>query len=307
MINSNILIRANNKKIGILYGGFSSEREVSINSGKSVLNVLKKLQLNVCSIDVDRNIADKIIKEKIDIAYIMLHGSMGEDGTIQGMLEILGIPYTGCGIFASVVSMDKDISKRLFRYIGVSTPKWKVLKKFEPIPKIKRYPVVIKPSTQGSTIGLTIIENISQSYYDAIEKAFKYGDKIIVEDFIEGKEITVGVMNDEVFPVVEIIPNKGFYDFESKYRKGKSKHIIPARISREAYKIAQNYAKKIYKIFKCKSICRIDMIVDKNNKVWVLENNTIPGMTETSLIPDAGKALGYSFENLVLKILESAL
>ncbi|MDR3253399.1 MAG: D-alanine--D-alanine ligase [Endomicrobium sp.] len=306
MTNSDILAKINNKKIGVLYGGFSSEREISIKSGKAVLNVLKKLQLNVCGIDVDRNVADKIIKEKIDIAYIMLHGPMGEDGTIQGMLEILGIPYTGCGVFANAAAMDKDISKKLFKYADILTPEWKMLKKFESAPEMKNYPVVVKPLAQGSAIGLTIVKKASQ-FSAAAEKAFKYGEEIIIEKFIEGKEITVGVVNSKALPVIEIIPKGDFYDFKSKYEKGGSKHIIPARISEKAYKTAQNYAEKIYKIFKCKAICRVDMITDKNSKVWVLENNTIPGMTETSLIPDVGKTVGYDFKSLVLKILESAL
>ncbi|MDR3275508.1 MAG: D-alanine--D-alanine ligase [Endomicrobium sp.] len=306
MTNPDILAEINDKKIGVLYGGFSSEREISIKSGEAVLNVLKKLQLNVCGVAVDRNIADKIIKEKIDIAYIMLHGPMGEDGTIQGMLEILGIPYTGCGIFANAASMDKDISKKLFKYAGILTPEWKMLKKFESVPEIKDYPVVVKPLAQGSAIGLTIVKKASQ-FSAAAKKAFKYGEEIIIEKYIEGKEITVGVVNSKALPVIEIIPKGDFYDFESKYEKGGSKHIIPARISEKAYKTAQNYAEEIYKIFKCKAICRVDMITDKNGKVWVLENNTIPGMTETSLIPDAGKTVGYDFKSLVLKILESAL
>ncbi|MDR3256143.1 MAG: D-alanine--D-alanine ligase [Endomicrobium sp.] len=306
MTISEILEKLNNKKIGVLYGGLSSERTISIKSGKAVLNVLKKLKLNVCGIDVNRNIAEEIKKEKIDIAYIVLHGPMGEDGAIQGMLEVMGIPYTGCGIFSSAASMDKDISKHLFKYVGILTPEWKTLKKFEAVPEIKKYPVIVKPVSQGSTIGVTIVKNDSQ-FVEAAKKAFKYDKEIIIEKFIDGKEITVGVLNGKALPLVGIVPKGGFYDFKSKYQKGGSKHIIPARISKKAYKMAQNSAEKVYKIFKCKAICRVDMIVDKNDKVWVLENNTIPGMTETSLVPDEGRAVGYNFENLVLKIIESAL
>jgi D-alanine-D-alanine ligase len=306
MNRKNVLKRLKNKKIGVLYGGISSEREISIKSGKAVLNALKKMSLRAVGIDVNRNVAEKISKENIDIAYIALHGPMGEDGTIQGMLEIMDIPYTGCGVLASSASMDKDVSKKLFRCSEIPTPDWTVIKQFEPVADIKKYPVVVKPVSQGSTIGVTIVKNASQ-FALAAKEAFKYDKEIMVESFIRGKEIAVSVLNGKALPIIEIVPKGNFYDFKSKYQKGGSKHIIPARISDKAYLNAQNYAEKIFKVFKCKTVCRIDMIVDKNNKVWVLENNTIPGMTETSLLPDASKTVGYDFSDLVLKIIESAL
>ena len=295
-----------NKKIGVLYGGTSSEREISLKSGKAVVNALKKLKLKAVAIDVDKNAAEKIRKEKIDIAYIALHGPVGEDGTIQGMLEVMGIPYTGCGVFASSASMNKSISKDLFKCAGVLTPDWFVLKKFEMIPEIKRYPVVVKPVGQGSAIGISIVKKASE-FAAAAKKAFKYGDEIIVEQFIKGKEITIGVLDGDALPVIEIVPKGKFYDFKSKYAKGGSKHIIPARISKNAYNHAQYNAEKVYKSLKCRAVCRVDMIVDQNGKAWVLENNTVPGMTETSLLPDAARACGISFEELVLKIIESSL
>jgi D-alanine-D-alanine ligase len=306
MTDFDILAKLSNKKIGVLYGGLSRERGISIKSGKAVLNAFKKLRLNVCGIDVNRNIVEEIKKEKIDVAYIALHGQMGEDGTIQGMLEILGIPYTGSGVFASAASIDKDISKKIFKYAGILTPEWKMSKEFGSSPEIKKYPVVVKPVSQGSTIGVAIVEKPSE-FVDAVKKVFKYDDEVLIEQFIEGKEVTVGVLNGKALPVVEIVPKGKFYDFRSKYQKGGSRHIIPAGISKEAYETAQNYAEKVYEIFKCRAVCRVDMIVDKKDKVWVLENNTIPGMTETSLVPDEGRAVGYGFESLVLKITESAL
>jgi D-alanine-D-alanine ligase len=305
MTKSDVLVKLGNKRIGVLYGGLSSEREISIKSGRAVLSVLEKLKLNVCGIDVGRDIVEKIKKEKVDIAYIVLHGQMGEDGAVQGMLEILGIPYTGCGVLASAVSMDKDISKKLFKSLDILTPEWEILNKFDPVPKIREYPVVIKPVAQGSTIGVTIVKEDLQ-FADAAKKAFKYGEEILIEQFIKGKEITVGVLEGKALPVVEIIPGGEFYDFMSKYQKGGSQHIVPARIGEKAYKTAQKNAEKIYEALRCRAICRFDMIVSENDSVWVLENNTVPGMTETSLIPDAGKAIGYDFEGLVLKILESA-
>jgi D-alanine-D-alanine ligase len=306
MTDSDILAKLSNKKIGVLYGGLSREREISIKSGRDVLNAFKKLKLNVCGIDVNRNIAEEIKKEKIDIAYIALHGSMGEDGTIQGMLEILGISYTGSGVFASAASIDKDVSKKIFKYASILTPEWKMLKKFRTAPEIKKYPVVVKPVSQGSTIGVTIVKNPSE-FAGAVKEVFKYGGEALIEQFIEGKEVTVGVLNGKALPAVEIVPKGEFYDFKSKYQKGGSQHIIPAGISEEAYETVQDYAEKVYEIFKCRAVCRVDMIVDKKDKVWVLENNTIPGMTKTSLVPDEGRVAGYDFESLVLKITESAL
>ena len=306
MNTSDILARLKNKKIGVLYGGLSSEREISIKSGKAVLSALKRLKLKAVGIDATRDVAEKIKKANIDIAYVILHGPMGEDGTIQGMLEIMGIPYTCSGVFASALSMDKDISKKLFRCNGIPTPDWTVIKQFEPFREIKKYPVVVKPVSQGSALGLTIVKKASQ-FVVAAKEAFKYDNEIMVENFVSGKEITVAVLNGKALPVIEIVPKGEFYDFKSKYQKGGSRHIIPARISSRAYSNAQSYAEEIFKIFKCKTLCRVDMMIDKSNKIWVLENNTIPGMTATSLVPDASKAVGYDFNNLVLKIVESAL
>jgi D-alanine-D-alanine ligase len=306
MNTNDILLRLKNKKIGILYGGLSSERKISIKSGKAVLSALKKLKLKAVGIDVTRDVAEKIKKANIDIAYVILHGPMGEDGTIQGMLEIMGIPYTCSGIFASALSMDKDTSKKFFRCNRIPTPDWMIIKQFEPFAEIKKYPVVVKPVSQGSALGLTIVKENFQ-FAVAAKEAFKHDNEIMVENFVSGKEITVGVLNGKALPVIEIVPKGEFYDFKSKYQKDGSRHVIPARISSSTYLNAQSYAEKIFKIFKCKTLCRVDMMVDKSNKIWVLENNTIPGMTATSLLPDATKAIGCDFNNLVLKIVESAL
>ncbi|MDR1941621.1 MAG: D-alanine--D-alanine ligase [Endomicrobium sp.] len=294
-----------NKKIGVLCGGFSSEREISLKSGAAVFQALRSLKLKACLIDVGRDLAKRIKQEKIDAAFICLHGNMGEDGTVQGMLEIMGVAYTGCAVLASAISMDKAVSKTLFRCAGLSTPDWFTLKKFSPLPSRIKYPVVVKPSGQGSAIGVSIVKS-EKDFAKAVKKAFRYDCKIIVEQFIKGAEITVGVLDGKPLPVVEIVPKSEFYDFKSKYSKGGSKHIIPARISPKASKAAQSAAQTVYEIFNCRALCRADMIVDKNDKVWVLENNTLPGMTQTSLLPDEAKAAGLDFNALVLKILESA-
>jgi D-alanine-D-alanine ligase len=308
MKNYDTLFKFKNKKIGVLYGGVSDERNVSIASGKAVINSLKTFGLNVCGIDVDGNIINKIKKKKIDVACIMLHGPIGEDGTIQGMLEVLGIPYTGSGIFASSVSINKDISKKFFKYLNIPTPKWVLLKKNEKLKKINKYPVVVKPLIGGSALNVTIAKS-EKDINKSIDIAFKFkhNEKIIIEEYVYGKEITVGILHGKVLPIIEIIPKYEFYDFRSKYQKNASTHVIPAKITDELKKLASNYAIKIYKNFCCNAICRVDMIINKNNEIFVLENNTIPGMTETSLFPDMAKAIGYNFGNLVLEILRSAI
>jgi D-alanine-D-alanine ligase len=186
------------------------------------------------------------------------------------------------------------------------TPDWVTIKKFEIVPEIKKYPVVVKPADQGSAIGITIVKKASE-FAPAVKTAFKYGKEVIAEQFIKGKEITVGVLDGQALPAVEIVPKGKFYDYKSKYAKGGSRHIIPARISQNAYNQAAYNAEQVYKTFKCAPLCRVDMIVDAGGKVWVLENNTVPGMTETSLFPDEAKAMGISFEELVLKITERSL
>jgi D-alanine-D-alanine ligase len=300
-----ILKKFKNKKIAVLYGGISSEREISLVSGKAVLESLKKMKLNAFAIDADRTIMDKIKKTKPDAAFIVLHGPFGEDGLIQGALETMGVPYTGCGVFSSAASMDKNISKILFKSAGLNTPNWFVLDKSETLPKIKKYPVVVKPIAGGSTIGISLVNKPSDLAI-AVKKAFKYDDRLMVEEFVKGKEITVAVLNGKALPIIEIIPKGGFYDYKAKYQKNGSQHIIPARIDKSVYLKAQNYAELIYKVFNCRAVCRADMIIDKNNKLWVLENNTIPGMTASSLVPDAAKYCGIGFDELVLQILNSA-
>ncbi len=294
-----------NKKIGVLCGGTSSEREISLKSGEAVFKAIKKMGLKTVLIDVDKNIAQKLLKEKIDVAYVTLHGPMGEDGTIQGMLEIMKIPYTGCGVFASSASMDKIISKKLFEYAEIPTAPWhEVVKNSKNKKTNLSYPLVVKPATQGSAIGISIVKNKSE-YEKALKLAFKYDDRVLIEKYVKGTEITVSVLNGKALPVIEIVPEGKFYDFKSKYTVGQSKHLIPPRLSKKTILETQKIGEKVFSEFLCKGTCRVDMIVDKNDKIWVLESNTLPGMTETSLFPDAARAAGMNFDKLVLEILKS--
>jgi D-alanine-D-alanine ligase len=298
------MINLKNKKIGVLCGGTSSERDISLMSGKAVFAAIKRLGLKTVLIDVNKNVAEKLKKEKIDIACIMLHGTPGEDGTIQGLLEVMGIPYTGCGVFSSSASIDKIVSKKMFEYAKIPTAKWTVVEKMKPFDEIA-FPVVVKPASQGSAIGVSIVKS-KKEFEKAVKLAFSYEDRILVEKYVKGIEVTAGVLNGKSLPVIEIVPKGKFYDFKSKYTVGQSTHVIPARLPKTVLKRIQNIALKVYEEFRCNGTCRVDMIVDKNNKIYVLELNTLPGMTKTSLFPDAAKHIGMNFDDLVLEILKSA-
>ncbi len=305
-----------NERVLVLDGGLSTEREVSKNSGSSIAKALRKSDFIVEEFDFQGKLEKIIDRFNPDVAFIALHGKYGEDGTVQGMLELLGIPYTGSGVAASAVCMDKLITKRLFNSIGVQTPEYFSLRKGEIVSfsdtkeRLKSDRVVIKPVDQGSTIGITIVKT-SDEYMHGIKKAFSLSDRVIVETFIPGIEITVSVIGNSdsirVLPIIEIVPENDFYDYESKYTPGMSHHIIPARISKKSYEMAEKLSEFIYKEFNVRDFGRIDFIVDKDGTVYALEVNTIPGFTKTSLLPDAARAAGISFEDLVASIVQFAL
>ncbi len=305
-----------NRKVLVLDGGLSTEREVSKSSGSSIVKALKKSGFVVREFDFQGKLEKIVAQFNPDVVFIALHGKYGEDGTVQGVLELLGVPYTGSGVTASAVCMNKLITKRLFNSIGVKTPDYFSLKKGEVSSfddarkKLKTERVVIKPVDQGSTIGITIAKT-SAEYLRGVNEAFALSDRIIVESFVSGTEITVSVIGNgnsaRVLPIIEIIPEKDFYDYESKYTPGMSHHIIPARISRKSYETAEKLSTLIYKEFNVRDFGRIDFIVDKQGEVYALEVNTIPGFTKTSLLPDAARAAGVSFEELVTSIVQFAL
>lgn len=295
-----------NKRIGVLYGGMSAEREISLASGKAVIAAFRSLGISVVPIDVGRDAAAQIRRAKIDFAYITLHGPWGEDGTIQGMLEIMGIPYSGCGVLASALAMDKIFSKRVFDAEKIPSAPWQAYSRGERVPSPKKFPVVVKPATQGSAIGVSIPEN-EKEFRAALAAAFKLDERVLVETYIRGTEITVGVLGDTALPAVEIVPVNKFYDFDAKYTKGKSQHIIPPRLPQAVLRRAGETALRTFRALGCRAVSRIDMIVDRSGKPWVLEVNTLPGMTETSLLPDEARAAGMSFGDMLLKIIEHSL
>jgi len=293
-------------KIGVLMGGLSSERAISLMTGKGVYNELKKNGHNVVSLDIDSYSLDKIIKSKIDVAFIALHGTYGEDGVIQGILEFLRIPYTGSGVLASALAMNKEKTQEILEYNGIAVPEWTVIKEKQELNKIKiKYPVVLKPVCEGSAVGVFIVKNLKEAKNKFL-KVKKFGGAVMVQKYIEGTEISVPILGEKVLPIIEIIPANKFYDYDAKYTPGKSKHIIPARITSDITKKAGAIAKKVHELLGCKDMSRTDIIV-QGNKLYVLETNTIPGMTAVSLLPEAAKAAGISFYEMIVILLKRTL
>lgn len=299
-------------KVGVIAGGISSEREVSLRSGQAVFNALKESGYNVVFIDADTGLYEKIKAEKIDIAFLVLHGGWGENGAIQGMLEIMGIPYTGSGILASALAMDKEATKKIFLYHGIPVPPFKVVYKKEflqpsgALLQPVTFPCVVKPAAEGSSVGVNIVKNEIE-LVPALDEAFKYGERAIVEKFIHGREIHIGVLGDKVLGGVEVKPKKGFYSYEAKYTKGLTEYILPPEIDSALYEKLKDLGLKAHRALGCKGGTRIDMLVDRDGNPYVLEVNTIPGMTETSLLPKIASLSGYDFKGLVKEILELAL
>lgn len=289
-------------KIGVLLGGKSSERRVSLNSGHAVLQSLKRMGYRAIAVDVSENLIDTLKKERIEIAFVTLHGRWGEDGTVQGLLEIMGIPYTGSGVLGSCTAMDKAVMKLILGTARIPTPKYMIVYDgcFNSFP----LPYVIKPASEGSSVGVSVVKTREKASA-AVKKALKYDSKLIVEEFIKGQEITIAVINGKALPVVEVRPKSGFYNFEAKYKKGKTDYVVPAEISKGIAKKASDIALAVYKTFGLSGSARIDMLIKEKNPL-VIDINTSPGMTETSLVPKAWACTGGTFDGLVEEILMGA-
>ena len=298
-------------KIKIIYGGNSSEREISKLTGISVFNALEGLY-DVELIDVVGNIENYLFEmKKADLIFNALHGGEGENGIIQSFLEKNKIKFTGSNSYSSSIAINKHLTKRVAKSNGISTPNWllsKLTKFEENIEDIKelKLPLVIKPVDEGSTMGLRVVEN-----YNEIENAFlyasKYSDSIIIEEFISGREMTVGILGDNCLPILEIIPKNKLYDYESKYTQGMSEYICPVKLNDVIKDNMQRDAIKIHKLLGCRHYSRVDFRVSENNQYSLLEINTLPGMTKTSLLPKAAKANNIPFEELIKKIIEMAI
>ena len=304
-------------KIVVVMGGTSTEAEVSRRTGKAIADALKSKNYNVETMELNpKTFAADILNAHCGIVFNAVHGLYGEDGQLQGTLDMLGIKYTGSGVLAASMTMDKVATKRMFAFANITTPNFEVYRigdKDETLAgKIEKnfgLPVVIKAANQGSSIGVEIVEK-SEDISPAIENSFKYGDEILVEEFISGRELTVAVYGNEddatALPVIEITTTTGRYDYETKYKKGASTHICPAEISAELTEKVQALAVSAFKVCKCKGVARIDVMLSEENIPYAIEVNSVPGMTETSLVPDAARAAGIEFPELCEKILTLA-
>ena len=297
-------------KIGVIMGGVSSEREVSIKSGAEVVKYLNKDKYDeIIPIVIDSK-KDVIEKTKdIDFAFIAMHGRFGEDGTIQGLLETLGIPYSGCNVLTSAICMNKGLTKRLVKSVGIKTAPWITVKSIEEIDYAKiremEYPVFIKPNNGGSSVSTFFIKD-ENSVENAVREGLKYDNEVMIEKYIEGEEITSFVLNGEVFPTILIKANKGeFFDYASKYDDGGANEEI-VTLNDEMQEKVNNISKEIWSLLGCKGYARIDMIIS-NGEPYLLEINTLPGMTTSSLIPKSAEAVGMSFTELLDRIIEYSL
>lgn len=299
-------------KVGVLMGGYSSEREISLKSGKAILKALRAegcraVGVDIVDSDIDK-IMDTILNAQIDTAFIALHGKLGEDGVIQALLEKLRIPYTGSGKRASSLAINKIHAQKRFEVSGLYVPSNRAVNKnhYEGIDNLigwfSKFPFVVKPATEGSSIGVTIAKDKAE-LEAALELAWSYSDEVLVEEFIEGREMTVGILDDRPLPVIEIIAQNKFFDFEAKYQKGKTRYVVPAVIPTYLSLRVQNVALRAHKALGCTGLSRVDFIVDSKGVPYVLEVNTVPGFTETSLLPRAADEAGINFNQLCLTIL----
>lgn len=279
-------------RVAILMGGENSEREVSLMTGKEMKKHLSKKKYEIVEINLPRDLSK--IDQTIEIALIALHGKGGEDGVIQGYLETLGIKYTGSGVLASAIGMNKKI----FRMVAEKNH-------FLMAKETKKAPCVVKPSNGGSSVGVSIVKNDGE-LKNAINKAKKYDNEVIVEEYLKGTEVSCGILGNEILPVIEIVPKNHFFNYEAKYTKGMSEEICPARLSNIITKKIQTETKRIFKIIGGRGYVRVDFIV-KNDKIYVLEINTLPGLTSNSLLPKEARAIGISYSQLLDKIIELAL
>jgi len=297
------------RKIVVLSGGQSAEREVSINSGKACADALRRKGWDVIMLDPDANLATELSALKPDAVFNALHGEFGEDGRVQGLLDILGLPYTHSGVLASALAMDKQKTKAVLREHGVKCPKGILANRFNAAKEhLLPPPYVIKPNAQGSSVGvLIVLEGEKHPPAVLLSDDWPYGDEVLVEEYIAGRELTVAVMGDKALCVTEIVANRDFYNYEAKYFAGGSDHICPARIDDDFAKIVMNQAIKAHQVLGCSGITRSDFRWDeKNNLLRLLEINTQPGMTSTSLVPEQAASLKIAFDDLVEWMAEDA-
>lgn len=295
-------------RIAILAGGTSCEREVSLVSGKAVFDALLTKGLNVVLIDPKDDLIQQLKTHKITLVFIALHGTYGEDGTVQKILEDNGFIYTGPGIEASRIAFDKGKTQTLLKEKGIPIADFNLITKAEPhsSSRFGVLPLVVKPTRSGSSVGITIVREAGE-FEKACREALKFSDTIMVEKFIQGRELTVSVLDDRPLPIIEIIPARPFYDYDAKYKDTGTRYEVPAKLTTDEAQQINTLALKTYQVLGCEVMSRVDFILPKTGKPVVLEVNTIPGMTNKSLLPKAAKAAGMEFPDLCVSILEMSL
>ena len=293
------------KKIAVLMGGLSAEREVSLNSGKAVLASLVALGYQAVGIDVGRDLPQRLAAEKVELAFVALHGRFGEDGSVQGLLELMAIPYTGSGVLASALAIDKIASKVMFASAGMLLAPYQVLRRGEELILAHPLPVVVKPSKEGSSVGVSIVRDPGKMQA-ALDEAFRYDSEILIERFIDGREVQVGILDGRAMGAIEIVPKGEFYDYEAKYTDGGAEHILPARVPADVYEAVLKEGEKAHAALGCDCYSRVDFLVTEAGECYLLEVNTLPGMTDLSLLPEIARGAGIEFGELVLRILCAA-
>ncbi len=295
-------------KVAVVMGGWGAEREVSLSSGAEVLAGLQAQGVDAHAVDADRNILNTLKDEKFDRVFNILHGRGGEDGVLQGALSLLQIPMTGCGVMASAISMDKLMTKRIWTGSGLKTPAFATLTDdtdFAAVVTEYGLPLMVKPADEGSSVGMTKVSELSQ-LKPAYEKAKQYNCAVFAEQWVTGTEYTISIVGDQVLPVIRVETDSAFYDYEAKYQSDETRYLCPCGLEAEAEKEMQQLAKLAFDTLGASGWGRIDLMQDENGQAWLIELNTVPGMTSHSLVPKAAEAAGMSFSELVVKILETA-
>lgn len=298
-------------KVVVLMGGFSAEREISLVSGNNILNSLKRSGVDAYGLDTQENVAEELLKMRPDRAFIALHGVGGEDGTIQGLLEYLGIFYTGSGVAASAITMDKSLCKLFWSSIGIPSLAFRLVTDLESAIEAMEFfnlPICVKPASDGSSVGVSKVETpeqLSEAFENAQAQSFR--KRVMIEPWIEGKEFTVGILGTNPLPVIEVQTPRTFYDFDAKYNEHTTSYICPCGLLPEKELEIQELAFRAFAAVGCSGWGRVDLLEDVTGQLWFLEINTIPGMTEHSLVPKAASVIGLSFDELILEILSFTL
>lgn len=297
-------------RIAVLMGGRSAEREVSLETGKAVAGALRNRGYSPIEMDVGLDIAKQLLEHEIEVAFVALHGRYGEDGVIQGLLESMEIPYTGSGVAASALGMDKLRSRWIFQQLSLPVPPFSLFTRenaasISPGENASNLPLVVKPTGEGSSVGVHIVRSIEE-LQPALDEAFAFGPSVLIERYILGREIQVGILDDEALGAIEIRPKVEFYDYRAKYTDGLAEHLFPAPLPPELYQQALDLGLAGHKALGCEGGTRVDILLEEEDGFFLLEVNTLPGMTALSLLPEIALGVGISFENLCERILLGA-